>query len=145
MRKVNWLHGLIRDLRYGTRMFAKTPSFTLVAVLTLALGIGANVAIFSVVNSVLLKPLPVTDPDRLVSLYTSDFSGPLYGQSSYQDYRDFRKRAEVFDGLIAFWGQTVKLGPAAGQSEESLSAEIVTGNYFSVLGVKPASFQALTQ
>jgi macrolide transport system ATP-binding/permease protein len=128
---------LWQDLRFSARMLMKKPGFTLIAIITLAFGIGANTAIFSIVNSALLKPLPVTQPDQLVSLYTSDFSGPLYGKSSYQDYLDFRERAEVLDGLIAYWGQSVRLGPA-GQAEESLSAEIVSGNYFSVLGVKPA-------
>ncbi|MEK6325691.1 MAG: ABC transporter permease [Acidobacteriota bacterium] len=135
------MHTLFQDLRFGARMLAKKPGFTLIAVLTLALGIGANTAIFSVVNAVLLKPLPVTKPEELVTLYTSDFSGPLYGGSSYPDYLDFRERAEVMEGLIAYWGQSVILG-TAGQSEEPLKAEIVTGNYFTVLGVKPVSGRA---
>ncbi|HSB09710.1 MAG TPA: ABC transporter permease [Blastocatellia bacterium] len=125
------------DLRYGARMLVKNPGFTLIAVLTLALGIGVNTAVFSVVNAVMLKPLPVARPDELVSLYTSDFSGPRYGASSYRDYLDMRDRAEVLDGLIAYWRQTVSLR-RGGQAEEFINADIVTGNFFDVVGVRPA-------
>ena len=135
------MHTLWQDLRYGARMLVKQPGFTLIVVLTLALGIGANSTIFSFVNAMLLKPLPVTKPEELVTLYTSDFSGSLYGGSSYPDYLGFRDRADVLSGLAAHWGQSVLLGPA-GQSEEPLRAEIVTGNYFSVLGVTPLSGRA---
>jgi predicted permease len=132
---------LLQDLRYGARMLRTQPGFTLIAVVTLALGIGANSTIFSFVNAVLLKPLPVTKPEALITLYTSDFSGQLYGRSSYPDYLDFRERTEVVEGLIAYWGQSVFPG-TAGASQEPLNAEIVTGNYFSVLGVAPLSGRA---
>ena len=132
---------LWQDLRYGARMLLKQPGFTLIAVLTLGLGIGANTAIFSVVNAVLLKPLPVTKPEELVTLYTSDFSGQPYGASSYPDYLDFRARADVLDGLLAYWGQSVMPG-AVREAQQPLRAEIVSGNYFAVLGVAPVRGRA---
>jgi len=85
---------LWQDLRYGARMLVKNSGFSLIAIIMLAAGIGANTAVFSVVNAVLLKP-PVAQPDELVSLYTSDFSGPRYGASSFLDYVDLRDRADV--------------------------------------------------
>ena len=88
-----------QDLRYGARMLVKNSGFSLIAIIMLAAGIGANTAVFSVVNAVLLKP-PVAQPDELVSLYTSDFSGPRYGASSFLDYVDLRDRADVLSGLV---------------------------------------------
>lgn len=98
-----------QDLRYGARMLVKNSGFTLIAIIMLAAGIGANTAVFSVVNAVLLKPLPVAQPDEFVSLYTSDFSGPRYGASSFLDYVDLRDRADVLSGLIAYWRQSVRI------------------------------------
>jgi macrolide transport system ATP-binding/permease protein len=126
-----------QDLRYGARMLAKQPGFTLAAILTLALGIGVNTAFFSLINAVLLKPLPVAQPAELVALYTSDFSGPRYGASSYQDYLDWRERAEVLDGLLAHWRQTAFL-TRGGERNEPVLVDIVSGNYFDVLGVRAA-------
>jgi predicted permease len=140
-RRTNMVADLWQDLRYGARMLVKNPGFTLIAVITLALGIGANLIVFSVVNAVMLKPLPVTRPDELVSLYTSDFSGPRYGMSSYPDYLDIRDRAQALDGLIAYWRQSVIMR-RGGQAEEFITADIVTGNYFETLGIRPAPGRA---
>jgi predicted permease len=116
-------------------MIAKAPGFTLLATLALALGICANTTIFSFINGLILRPLTgVTDPDRLVAVFTSDYSSGLYGGSSYPDYVDLREQADVFESLAAF-DQTVL--NVSGESEaERLRGFVVTGNYFEVLGVR---------
>src|SRR5438034_2081975 len=132
----------IQDLRYGLRMLAKNPGFTAVAVLTLALGIGANTAIFSLLDQVLLRSLPVAEPDRLVILHeaewrsgwsTSDNHEMVY---SYPHYKDVRDQIPFFDGVIARAG--VPLSVTAAGTSERAQGEIVSGNYFPVLGVRPA-------
>src|SRR6185295_387738 len=92
---------LFQDLRYSLRMFVKNPGFTTVAVLSLALGIGANTSIFSVVNAALLRPLPVTEPERLVFVFNGSPASP-YGVASYPDYVDYRDKNEVFSDLLTF-------------------------------------------
>jgi len=133
---------VIQDLRYGLRMLRKNPGFTIVAVLALALGIGANTAIFSLLDQVLLRSLPVVEPDRLVilsdaeqrsGLSTSDNSEVVY---SYPHYKDVRERIPLFDGVIARAG--VRLSVIAAGTSERAQGEIVSGNYFPVLGVRPA-------
>ena len=86
----------------GARMLTRSPGFTTVATLSLAMGIGVNTTIFTFVNALLLRPLPGSEPQELASVYTSDSSGPLYGASSYPDYVDFRDRNDTFDDLLAF-------------------------------------------
>jgi len=125
-----------QDLRYGFRMLIRNPGFTAVAVIALALGIGANSTIFSLVNALLLRPLPVERPEELAALYTSDFSSGPYGTSSYPDYVDFRDRNDVLSGLVAY--MMTPLSMSVGGSNERIFSEVVSGNYFSVLGVKPA-------
>ncbi|HEY6400935.1 MAG TPA: ABC transporter permease, partial [Blastocatellia bacterium] len=92
---------LIQDLRYGARTLLKKPGFTLIAVITLALGIGANTAIFSLVNTIMLRPLPVAAPDRIVEV-TPLGKGANIGAFSYPGYKDFRDKNEVLDGLAAY-------------------------------------------
>jgi len=126
---------ILQDIRYGLRMIAKAPGFTLLATLALALGICANTTIFSFINGLILRPLTgVRDPDRLVAVFTSDYSSGLYGGSSYPDYVDLRDQADVLANLAAF-DQTVL--NASGESEaQRLRGFVVTGNYFDVLGVR---------
>jgi predicted permease len=134
----------LQDLRFAARSLAKAPGFTLVAIVTLALGIGANTAIFSLINTVLLRaPAHVERPDQLVSIYTSDFSGPQFGASSYPDYRDFRDESPAIADAIALVPGTVSVAGDDGVTE-TLVTEFVTGNYFETLGVSPALGRAFT-
>jgi putative ABC transport system permease protein len=123
------------DVRYGLRILLKQPTFTLVAVLTLALGIGANTAIFSVVNGVLLHPLPYGEPDRLVVVWGTvgdNSSAP----SSAADFLDWRRQNRVFDGLAALFPAALTLTGA--DEPERLRGLQVTPNFFEVLGVEPS-------
>jgi len=125
----------MQNIRYSLRRLASSPGFTLAAVLTLALGIGANTTIFSVVNAVLLRPpAHVAQPEELVRLYTSDFSGPAYGSSSGPDYEVFREQTQIFDGVLAFSPRQIGVGE--GDALLRTQAEIVSANYFDVLGVR---------
>jgi predicted permease len=127
---------LLKDIRYGLRMLVKNPGFTAVAVVSLALGIGANTAIFSIINSFLLAPLPVAEPGRLVSVFTTDQKNPGPLPVSHYNFLDYRDKTDVWDGLLAFNFAAVNLNRGSGESKQ-LFAEVVTGNYFDVLGVKP--------
>jgi predicted permease len=127
---------LPQDLVYGLRVWAKTPALALVAALSLALGIGANTTIFSVVNALLLRPVPVRDPDRLVSVFTSWEGGRRYSSISYPDYEDIRDRNEVFTGVAAYALAPISL---SGQGRpEVVLGEAVTANYFAVVGAEAA-------
>src|SRR5712692_10360520 len=101
MDTIGWIETLGQDLRYGVRMLAKNPGFTTVAVLTLALGIGANTAVFSVVNGVLLNPLPYRQPDELVALYSATAEGDR-STSSYLNFRDWVSDNRSFSALAAY-------------------------------------------
>jgi putative ABC transport system permease protein len=126
---------LLQDLRYGIRMLAKNPGFTAVAVVTLALSIGANTAIFSVVNAVLLRPLPYPDSDRLVTLWMSvKQSGP--GPLCDPDYAEWRSQTKDFDEMAAFHADTKNL-TGSGTPERLLGAD-VTASLFPLLGATPA-------
>jgi len=125
-----------QDLRYGARMLIKKPGFTFIAVLTLALGIGANTAIFGVVDRLLVRLLPVGEPERLVNLIGRDEKGKEDTSFSYPIYADYRDQNDVFDGLLAYSETPLNLSES-GQSERVIGV-LVSGNYFDVLGVRPA-------
>ncbi|MEJ2237348.1 MAG: ABC transporter permease, partial [Gemmatimonadales bacterium] len=127
--------GVTQDVRHGARVLVKHRSFTLVAVLTLTLAIGANTAIFSLVNSLLVKPLAVTEPERLVTLFTSQIGGQLHGNTSYPDYLDYREQNEVFSGLAAH--SYAPMAITVSDMPEVVWGQLVSWDYFSVLGVEP--------
>src|SRR3977135_479583 len=127
---------LFQDVRYGLRMLVKKPTFTIVAVLTLALGVGANTAIFSIVNAVLLRSLPFRDPDRLVRIY---FNNPGVGlrnvRFSVPEFDDLRAQTDVFEDV-----SVIVLGPTnltGAKQPEHLEMMEVSPNYFSMLGATP--------
>jgi predicted permease len=128
---------LLQDIRFGLRMLAKNPGFTAVAVLTLALGIGANTAIFSVVSAVLLKPLPYEDADRLVVAWKQNSSrGWYHNIISAADFLDLRKQARAFTGMAAIKEEDINL--SGGDLAEATRGEQVTANFFDLLGVRAA-------
>jgi putative ABC transport system permease protein len=127
---------LLQDLRFGLRMLAKNPGFTAVAILTLALGIGANTAIFSVVNAVLLKPLPYADPDRLAVIWVTEPSAPgeLFPDTG-PDFQDWQAQNHVFEGIAAV---TIETGTLTGFGEPlQLRGLSISPNTFELLGVQP--------
>jgi predicted permease len=117
-------------------MLVRSPGFSLVAVLSLGLGIGANTAIFSLVNAVLLRPLPVSDPARLMAVSTTDQRNPGNLPISHLNFKDLRAQNAVFTDMAAFTFNQVNY--SAGRESEQVPVQVVTGNYFSVLGVQPA-------
>jgi predicted permease len=143
------MENLLQDIRFGLRTLGKNPGFTIVAILTLALGIGANAAIFSLTDQVLLRLLPVERPRELVVLtspgvnhgrvWSDSDGGPSF---SYPMYKDLRDRNEVFTGLLARFHVQVNV---AGEGQSQLAeGELVSGNYFQVLGVRPFLGRVLT-
>src|SRR5438874_10323564 len=128
---------LLQDLRYALRMLAKQPAFTAIAVVTLALGIGANTAIFSVINAVLLRPLPYPQPERLVLIRerTNIFDS---GSVSLSNYLDWRASQRGFTDLALFRRDDANLSGATGDVEaERIGLARVTYNFLSVLGMPP--------
>jgi predicted permease len=128
MWKYGTLERLFQDLRYGLRTLGRTPGFTAVAVLVLALGIGANATIFTFVNAYFLKPLDATDPGRIVRVYSNRQANTMH-----RAYREYRDRNSTLDGLAAF--QMVSVGLRLGGEIEHAFGQIASGNLFSVLGV----------
>jgi macrolide transport system ATP-binding/permease protein len=145
MRKVNWLQDFIQDLRYGRRMLRKSPGFTAVAVLTLALGIGANTAIFTILNSAALRSLPVPHAEQLLTVGQDIRStkGPIHRNIhdddsfvSYSEYRVYAKENHVFSGLLAYSGFTETT--LVGNKPQPIMGTLTSCNYFDVLEIRPA-------
>jgi macrolide transport system ATP-binding/permease protein len=127
---------MLADVRYALKWLLRSPGFAAVAILSLAIGIGFNTALFSVVDALLLRPLPVSRPDRLVDIYTRGGDGDTYSTNAYPDYLDFRATNDVFSDILAY---SPSIGAVkAGDRSRMALGEVVTGNYFQVLGVAPA-------
>jgi putative ABC transport system permease protein len=145
------MNSLLPDIRYALRQLRKSPGFTITVVLTLALGIGANAAIFTLFDQALLRMLPVQKPQELVRfLWTGGFSGSMssFGGDagnyySYPMYKDLRDKNQVFQGVLA--ADRASAGVSWRNQAESKDVEIVTGNYFQLLGLNPAAGRLFTQ
>jgi putative ABC transport system permease protein len=135
-RRVHLVEDFLQDLQYGLRSLRKAPSFTIVAVTTLALGIGANTAIFGIVNAALLRPLPFPRPDRLVAVFSLNPSpaGGLWTVSP-ADFRDWREQAKTFQHLAAYMGSGMSI--RFGERPEVVPGARVTASFFDTLGVAP--------
>lgn len=129
-----WLDHFWQDVRYGVRTLRKSPGFAVIAILTLAIGIGANTALFSVVNGVLLNPLPYAQPDRLVALYTRANEFNKFS-ISYPNFLDWSRQNHSFSSLAAFRGETFTM-TGIGEPER-LDANMVSATFFPLLGINP--------
>ena len=137
------MRNLIQDLRYAVRMLAKNSGLTLVAVLTLALGIGANTAIFSMVNSLLLRPLPVKNAEQLTELAFQQKQGPLQAEFSVPEFQDIQSGArEAFEDVSAYEIQTG--GLTVNKKTEPITVDCVSGNFFGAMGVQPGLGRFIT-
>src|SRR5215213_8222196 len=133
----------MQDVRYGVRVLAKNKGFTAVAVLTLALGIGANTAIFSVVNDLLLRPLPYSDAERVVMLWEVTPSGRHMNTTSRANFREWRAQGSSFESMAAFSDQRLNL-TGSGEPEE-VAVQFATPDLFKVLGVEPLHGRVLVE
>src|SRR6516162_4796583 len=141
MRRINYIEILFQDLRYGLRMLAKNPGFAAVAVLTLALGIGANTAIFSVVDAAMLRKLPVRNPQDLIQLATV---GPYgVGSFSYPGFKRFRDENHFCSEMAAI-GWLNRLDASIDGQAEEVEGRIVSGNFFTLLGVAAITRRTFT-
>jgi putative ABC transport system permease protein len=145
MRRVNYLENFLQDFGYGLRQLRRSPGFSAVAVLTLALGIGANTAIFTVVNGVLLHPLPYPDPGRLAAIFTANPAEPSdRGPFSPQDLDDFRRQQSAFASVGAYWYSPASSGKTLTGTGEPLHLETAFADslFFTTLGAAPARGRA---
>ncbi len=135
-REIYFIQDFIRDVRHGLRMLRKSPGFAIVAVITLALGIGANTAIYAVIDSLLIRPLPVRDPQQITVLAYRQRGGDLQRLFSHQEWKDIREQtSSVFADVVG--AMQAQDGLAANGHVEPMTISYVTGNFFSVLGVQP--------
>lgn len=134
----NWIESLLRDLRYSLRSLWRTPGFTLIAIAVTALGIGANVALFTVVRNVLLKPLPFADPDRLLMLYETNDRATEYNSVAGGIYAEWKRLNRSFSSLALVQESRVGLSASGGQLPEKLSSAHLSWDLLPTLGVQPA-------
>ncbi|HEX6719261.1 MAG TPA: ABC transporter permease [Pyrinomonadaceae bacterium] len=138
------MDSIIKDIRYGFRSLLKRPGFTVIALVALALGIGANTAIFSLVNAVVIQPLPFPDPDRLVWVFGNIRNGPNRASISPPDFLDYRSQNKTFEQFAASGTLPGAVNLTGSGEPERLTASIVTGNYFDTFGVAPSLGRAFT-
>ncbi|MCK5651144.1 MAG: ABC transporter permease, partial [Gemmatimonadetes bacterium] len=124
-----------QDLAFALRTLWKRPLFAAAAIISLGLGIGANTAVFSVMNSLLVRPLNVAEPSKLIPVFTSQTGGAVHGGTAYPDYLDYRERNEVFSGLAAH--TTAPMAVAGDGPPRVVWGQLVSWDYFQVLGVDP--------
>jgi predicted permease len=141
-RRSMWIEHLWRDVRYAIGTLRRSPAFAVAAIVSLALGIGANTAIFSAIDEILLRPLAVPQPHQLAQVYSFNRKTATYVSTSYPDYADFRRRAESFQQLSAYVRMplNVELG---GQGTERVTVEAVSDNYFDMLRIPPIDGRTL--
>jgi len=153
VRAGHFIETLWQDIRYGARMLRKSSGFTAVAVLTLALGIGANTAIFSVIENVMFRALPFIAPDQIVRIYSTVKGSPIasniagrFGGPSVMDMRDFAERNHTFQGMAAYdsWRKNVSFGPNGGEPEQAMVG-LVPAAFFKVLGMEPVMGRLFTE
>ncbi|HYK19123.1 MAG TPA: ABC transporter permease [Pyrinomonadaceae bacterium] len=138
------MDSIIKDIRYGLRSLLKRPGFTAIALVALALGIGANTAIFSLVNAVVLQPLPYPDPERLVWVWGNLRNGPNRASVSPPDFLDYRSQNKTFEQLAASGTLPLAVNLTGSGEPERVNASSVTGNYFDAFGVRPALGRGLS-
>jgi len=141
-RVKDWLNSVGADCHFALRQLRKSPGFTAIAILTLAFGVGANSAIFSICNAVLIRPLPFPHSDRLVKANVFDLkSGDFYGATSYPDFRDWSEQSQFFESLAAYESKAFNLSKA--KEPEHVKGEVVSSEFFETLGVQPALGRSL--
>src|SRR5882762_590447 len=140
-RGVNHVEGFLQDLRYGVRTLRKNPGFTVLAVLILGLGIGANAAVFSVLQAVLLRPLPYRNPEQLTMLWVTDARPRSWavtdGSTSYRDFLEWRRQAHTFEDLAIFYKRGWSVVTLTGEEPEKVQGAFVSSNLFALMGVQP--------
>src|SRR5216684_4477202 len=144
----SWLESLARDLRFSLRTLRRTPGFTVIAILVMAMGIGANVALFTVVRGVLLKPLPFDDPDRLVMLYEAGLHEDDTAGSNLVSggmYAEWKNQNRSYSSLALVQGIRVGLSGSGGQLPEKLNSALFSWDMLRTLGVQPALGRDFTQ
>src|SRR5262245_4211560 len=127
-----------QDLRHGTRMLAKNPGFACIAILSIALGVGANAAMFSVADGLILRPLPVPDPSGVMKVSTVTPEGDVRSGLSYPDYIDVRDRVQGLDGLLAYRGVVASFDRRRDEPAQGKYGLAVSGNFFDVLRIRLA-------
>jgi predicted permease len=126
-----------QDIRYAIRILLKNPGFTLIATLSLALGIGANSAIFSLADALLLRPLPILEPSSVLDIGTNTPDNPFGNGVSYPNFRDLQSKSQSFEGMVAFQLSTLSVATSAQSLPQVVSGVIATDNFFQALGVQP--------